>query len=199
MSNKKIGIINVNSFGNLESIQNAINTAGGKVILINEINDFKKVDKIVLPGVGAYGDAMKNLKKKNYHVEICNTKKPILGICLGMQILSTIGYEFGKNDGLNLVDGEVVKMVVKGPVPHMGFNKIIPIRENQILKDLEQEEFYFMHSYELVNYTDVTTLTDYLDHKFVSSFVKNNIFGVQFHPEKSRDAGIKLLENFIKL
>ena len=84
-------------------------------------------------------------------------------------------------------------------MPHVGFNSIESVRDSRLLKDLENEEFYFMHSYEMVNYTDVVALTDYAGHRFVSAIQKDNIFGVQFHPEKSREAGIKLFENFIKL
>ena len=90
-------------------------------------------------------------------------------------------------------------MLVEAKVPHMGFNTIDVVQNNQLLAGLENEEFYFMHSFEVVNYTDIIALTDYSGHKFVSSIQKGNLYGVQFHPEKSREAGIKLFKNFIDL
>lgn len=126
-------------------------------------------------------------------------KKPTLGICLGMQILSTLGFEYGKTKGLNLIKAEVKPMLVNAKVPHVGFNNIEVVKSNQLLKGLENEEFYFMHSFEVVNYTEIVSLTDYAGHKFVSSIQKDNIYGVQFHPEKSREAGINLFKNFIEL
>jgi len=128
-----------------------------------------------------------------------STTKPILGICLGMQILSTLGFEYGKTKGLNFIEAEVKPILVDAKVPHVGFNTIELINSNEVLKGLENEEFYFMHSYEVVNYTNISSLTEYSGHKFVSSIQKNNVYGVQFHPEKSRDAGIKLFSNFINL
>ena len=116
-----------------------------------------------------------------------------------MQILAKIGFEFGKTLGLGLLDAEVKPMICDGKIPHMGFQKIQVVNSNELLKGLEDEEFYFMHSYEMVNYTDIAALTDYGNHSFVCSVQKNNIYGVQFHPEKSRQAGIKLLKNFIEL
>ena len=98
-----------------------------------------------------------------------------------------------------MINAEVKPILVDEKVPHVGFSYIKVVNNNKILKDLENEEFYFMHSYEVVNYTDISSLTDYAGHQFVSSIPKNNIYGVQFHPEKSREAGIKLFKNFIEL
>jgi imidazole glycerol-phosphate synthase subunit HisH len=116
-----------------------------------------------------------------------------------MQILSTLGFEYGKSYGLDAIKAEVKPMIVDAKVPHMGFNNIDVLNTNRILQGIEKEEFYFMHSYEVVNYTNIVSLTDYAGHKFVSSIQKNNLYGVQFHPEKSREAGIKLFKNFIEL
>lgn len=116
-----------------------------------------------------------------------------------MQILSKVGFEYGKTKGLNQIDAEVKEMVVDAKVPHMGFNKINLVRDCKLLAGVESEEFYFMHSYEMVNYTNIVSLTNYADHEFVSAIQKDNLYGVQFHPEKSREAGIKLFKNFIEL
>ena len=196
-----VGVIDYGIAGNIHSIKKAIEKAGGKVKLVSKKDDFKTVSKIVIPGVGSFKDAMEELENDGL-IEILKEEikfKPVLGICLGMQILSTLGFEYGKTQGLDVIRAEVKPMIVDAKVPHVGFNKIDVIKTNKLLKDLENEEFYFMHSYEVVNYTNIVSLTDYSDHKFVSSIQYNNIYGVQFHPEKSREAGIKLFRNFIEL
>jgi len=200
MSNM-IGIINYGIAGNIHSIKKAIKKAGGKVKVINNKEELSLVDKIVLPGVGSFKDAIQELENDDLldTLKIVTLKKPTLGICLGMQILSTLGFEYGKTEGLSLISAEVKPMIVEAKVPHMGFNTIELIKPNKLFEGLMNEEFYFMHSYEVVNYTDIVTLTDYSGHKFVSSIQKDNLYGVQFHPEKSREAGIKLFENFIAL
>ena len=194
-----IGIVNYGIAGNIHSIEKAVKKAGAKTLIINKSEDFNKVDKLVLPGVGSFKDAMKELINDGFIDAINKNTKPILGICLGMQILSTVGFEYGQTKGFNLINAEVRPMLVDAKVPHVGFNTIEVLNTNKIIKGLEKEEFYFMHSYEVVNYTDVIALTKYNDHSFVSAVHKGNLYGVQFHPEKSREAGIKLLSNFIKL
>ena len=194
-----IGVVNYGVAGNIYSVKKAIEKAGGETLVINSIADFKLVDKIVIPGVGSFKESMKELEDDGYIDSIKEFNKPILGICLGMQILSNIGFEFGKTAGLGLIDAEVKPILCDAKIPHMGFQKIQVVNSNQLLKELENEEFYFMHSYEMVNYTDIAALTSYGNHSFVCSIKKDNIYGVQFHPEKSRKAGIKLLKNFIKL
>ncbi len=116
-----------------------------------------------------------------------------------MQILAELGFEYGKTRGLGLLNAEVKPVLCDSKIPHMGFNKIQVVNSNKVIKGLETEEFYFMHSYEMVNYTDISTLTKYGNHSFVSAIHKDNLYGVQFHPEKSRQAGIRLLSNFINL
>ena len=194
-----IGIVNYGIAGNIHSIEKAVKKAGAKNFIINKAEDFTKVDKLVLPVVGSFKDAMKELKNDGFIEALNKNTKPILGICLGMQILSTVGFEYGQTKGFNLINAEVRPMLVEAKVPHVGFNTIEVVNTNKIIKGLEKEEFYFMHSYEVVNYTNIVSLTEYAGHKFVSSIQKNNIYGVQFHPEKSRDAGIQLLKNFINL
>ncbi len=194
-----IGIVNYGIAGNIHSVKKAIEKAGGKTLVINKPSDFNLVDKLVIPGVGSFKDAMQELESDNFIESIQEFDKPILGICLGMQIMADLGFEFGKTKGLGLIDAEVRPILCEGKIPHMGFNNIQVVGVNKLLKGLENEEFYFMHSYEMVNYTDIAALTKYKGHSFVSAIHKRNLYGVQFHPEKSREAGIKLLSNFIKL
>lgn len=194
-----IGIINYGVAGNIHSVKKAVIKAGGTTLVINKPKDFERVDKIIIPGVGSFKDAMSELKENNFYKLLKNFDRPILGICLGMQIFSDLGFEFGQTNGLGLLNAEVRPILCDAKVPHMGFNNIQVVNSNQLLKGIEDDEFYFMHSYEVVNYTDISALTEYKGHNFVSSIHKDNLYGVQFHPEKSREAGIKLLSNFIKL
>ena len=196
-----IGLINYGIAGNIHSIKKAIEKAGGTVKIVNNEDELNSVAKIVIPGVGSFKDAMAELEKDTLLEPLKKAiqTKPTLGICLGMQILATLGFEYGKTKGLDAIKAEVKPMLVDAKVPHMGFNTIDVVKSNVLLNGLEDEEFYFMHSYEVVNYTEISSLTDYAGHKFVSSVQKDNVYGVQFHPEKSREAGIKLFKNFIEL
>lgn len=194
-----VGVINYGISGNIHSIKKALEKAGGVVKIVNNKNELAKVNKVVIPGVGSFKDAMAELEKSGLLEGLKEIEKPTLGICLGMQILSTLGYEYGKTEGLNLIDAEVKPIIVNAKVPHVGFNTISVVNNNRLLDGLENEEFYFMHSYEVVNYTDILSLTNYEGHQFVSAIHKDNIYGVQFHPEKSREAGIELFKNFIEL
>ena len=198
MSNT-IGIVNYGIAGNIHSVKKAIEKAGGNTLVINSPTDFGLVDKIVIPGVGSFKDAMHELENDGFIDPLKEFNKPILGICLGMQILAELGFEFGKTSGLGLINAEVKLILCDAKIPHMGFNKIRVINSNELLDGVEDEEFYFMHSYEMVNYTDISALTKYDNHNFVSAIHKGNLYGVQFHPEKSRESGIKLLSNFIEL
>lgn len=196
-----IGIINYGVAGNIHSIQKAIEKAGGNTLIVNKSEELESVDKVIIPGVGSFKDAMQELEKDNLlkSLSLFIKEKPTLGICLGMQLLAKIGFEYGETKGLSIIEAEVKPIIVNAKVPHVGFNKIDIIKPNALLKDLENEEFYFMHSYEMINFHDVSSTTVYADHQFVSSISKGNIYGVQFHPEKSREAGIKLFKNFIEL
>lgn len=197
--NNIIGIVNYGITGNIYSIKQAIEAAGGKVIVINNAEQLNTVDKIVLPGVGSFKDAIKELEADGLLEPLKKNTKPILGICLGMQILSKTGFEYGETEGLGFIEADVKRMQVDSVIPHMGFSKINISKNNALLKNLEKEEFYFMHSYTVHNTQNVIATSTYASFKFPSVIQEGNIFGVQFHPEKSRKAGIKLFQNFINL
>jgi imidazole glycerol phosphate synthase glutamine amidotransferase subunit len=197
--NSIIGIVNYGIAGNIHSVKKAIENAGGNTLVVNSPSDFDLVDKVVIPGVGSFKNAMQELENNGLIASLKEFDKPILGICLGMQILSKLGFEFGKTRGLGLLDAEVKPIICDAKIPHMGFNKIQVVNPNKLMKGLQDKEFYFMHSYEVVNYTDIVALTKYGNHSFVSAIHKGNLWGVQFHPEKSQNAGLQLLKNFCTL
>lgn len=194
-----IGVVAYGVAGNIFSIKKALKKVNAEVVIVETESQLSQVDKIILPGVGSFKDGIDEINGRGLYMGLRQNilKKPTLGICLGMQILSKIGYEFGRTTGLDLLNAEVKPMLCTRSVPHMGFNKITVINQNPVLDGLNDELFYFMHSYEVVNYTDIAALSIYSDHQFVSSIAKNGIFGVQFHPEQSRDAGIQLFKNFV--
>ena len=192
----RIGILDCATGGNIYSIKKAIDQLGYNAQIVTST---KNIDKLIIPGVGSYPEgAAAILPYKDELHEFVKTKM-IMGICLGMQLLCQEGFEFYPHEGLNLIEGECIKINTEEPIPHLGWNSIELIRDSKLLKGLENEKFYFMHSYEVVNYTGCTSLTTYGHHKFVSSIEKGNIFGVQFHPEKSGEAGLKLFKNFLSL
>ena len=164
-----VGIVNYGVAGNIHSVKKALEKAGGKTLVLNSPSDFEIVDKLVIPGVGSFKGAMQELTNDGFIEPLRNFKKPILGICLGMQILAKIGFEYGKSSGLGLVEGEVKPIQCPGKIPHMGFNKIKVIDSNALFDGLIDFEFYFMHSYEMVNYVNVAALTEYKKHSFVAS------------------------------
>tara|TARA_B100000787_G_C16177985_1_gene290119 strand:- start:594 stop:1211 length:618 start_codon:yes stop_codon:yes gene_type:complete len=194
------------SCGNIDSVNSAITYHGFKGVVTRDPKIINNADKIILPGQGSFKIGVNNLKKYNLFDLIIskalNDNTPILGICLGMQVLATMGFENGKENGLNLIPGNIEKMKeTKLKLPHIGWNEIEISKESQILKDIKnQTDFYFVHSYKFVceDNDDILTTTKYED-TFVSSVCKKNIFGVQFHPEKSLTAGLQLIKNFIDI
>lgn len=225
---KKLAIIDYGS-GNLHSARKAFEKANidanlnYSITLTSSLSDVKNADKIVVPGVGAFADCVNGIKSVQGLVDeirykILENNAPFLGICVGMQMLADSGYENSaqgcKHEGLGFISGEVKK--IKLPklstinhqlstnlkLPHMGWNNLTELDEsNPLLKGIsEQDDFYFVHSYhfDAENNSDVTAKVDY-GNKITAIINKENIWGVQFHPEKSQKTGIKLIENFLRV
>jgi len=200
-----IGIIDYN-MGNLASVYNACHLLDKKATIIKDPNELKNFDRIILPGVGAFKDAIKNLNDTGMYDaihEFSKSGKPMIGICLGMQLLFESSQEFGHTDGLGLIDGQVIKfdktkMHEDIKIPHMGWNTIVN-KEHALFKGLKDPYLYFVHSYHAVtNEKNVIGKTTY-GYDFVSAVNKDNIYGFQPHPEKSHDNGLKILKNFTNI
>lgn len=204
-----IAIINYGA-GNLRSVFNAFEAIGQKPYITSKPGELTKADAIILPGVGAFGDGMASLRKQNYietlKEEILVKKKPYLGICLGMQFLADVSMEMGEHSGLGIING-VVRMISpsdsKFRIPHIGWNNIAIRKRTPLFVGLENEPvFYFVNSYHFEpedEEVDKISSTCWHGNFITASIQKDNIFGVQFHPEKSQQTGLKLLENFIKV
>lgn len=192
----KIGILDYGAGGNIASIKSALNVLDINPEVTTNIDN---LDKLIIPGVGSYKKGSKFILDYKEEVFNFSKEKKLLGICLGMQILCRKGFEFGSFDGVNIIDGECVQINTSHPLPHVGWSTIDEIKSSKLLKGIKRRSFYFTHSYEVINYTDSVALADYHGHKIVSVIEKNNIFGVQFHPERSGESGLKLLNNFINL
>ena len=201
-----IGIINYD-LGNLGSVKNALNKIDEPFFQIDNIADFKSVEKLILPGVGSFSEGIKNIRRKGFDKQIIdnviNLKKPILGICLGMQLLAFKGFEDGRNNGLNLIGGQV-NLLKKKPgfsLPHIGWNNIFVTKKNKLMNDIPQDvDFYFVHSYHFLaeKKENILAYTEYSE-KINAVVSYKNIYGIQAHPEKSQFYGLKLLKNFCKL
>jgi imidazole glycerol-phosphate synthase subunit HisH len=195
---------------NLGSVKRAFEECGANAFISDNPRDAEKASHIVLPGVGAFGDAMKNIISAGWD---CALKRngleqhvPILGICLGMQLLAEKGYEGGEHPGLSLIPGEVMKIYNEIPnssfrVPHIGWNEIHKQQEHPLLLKLEPStDFYFVHSYffKTSRSEDIVATTNY-GLNFPSIVCNDNIMGVQFHPEKSSRAGFQIIRNFLSI
>ncbi len=193
--------------GNIHSVQKALESMGAKTIVTNKPVDIKTCDKVVLPGVGAFDDAMQELKNQdlisvlNEHIK---SKKIFLGICLGMQLLFEASEEAKESKGLGILKGTVNKFENRDnlKVPHMGWNQLKMKKSAcPLLKDIpDDSDVYFCHSYYPKPYDEriIAATTDYgID--FTSVLWQDNIYGVQFHPEKSQEVGLKILKNFVNL
>ena len=201
--------------GNLRSIAKSIEKANSdnnlnySIKVSSDVNDIKKSDKIVLPGQGSFKackngiDSIKGLQEQlNENVLI--KKKPIFGICAGMQLFATVGYEEEKTLGLNWIPGEVIKLdlsLSELKIPHMGWNELKVKNVSSVFKDIiNKDHAYFIHSYEFIpkDKKNVSITTDY-GKDVIAAVSSENIFGSQFHPEKSQNIGIKILTNFLNL
>lgn len=199
---KNVSVVDYGSAGNIESIRKALVAAGADVRIVNAPDDVLESSRVVLPGVGSFAEGMRQIHDRGLFeaVKRVAEDRPVLGICLGMQMLADIGFEFGETAGFGLIEGEVRQVLCKAAIPHIGFRPVRHIGNSRLFASIDATaEFYFMHSYEFVNYTDVAGLTTHGGHVFVSAVAKGSVFGVQFHPEKSRSAGIRLLKNFVDL
>jgi len=210
----KIAIVDYES-GNLKSVSKAVEFASEKVgaktevSIINLANDLKQFDKIILPGQGSFKQCYHSLNSIDGLIEelnnmVLNQKKNILGICVGMQLFADYGDEDGGSKGFGWIKGEVKKIKLNNPslkLPHMGWNTISVQKKSKLFEGIQNEShFYFVHSYSfaVADKNDVLAITDY-SNPVIAAVEKDNIFGTQFHPEKSQENGIKILENFIKL
>jgi len=195
-----VGIVNY-GMGNIKSVWNALDYIGEEAVILNPDDDFESCSHLVLPGVGSFAKAMSNISSSGLDGKIKKhvaEDKPLLGICLGMQLLASKGYEGGATKGLDLIKGEVRRMEVSLHLPHVGWNNLAVKNEHPILKDVKRDvDFYFVHSYEfaVTNPNDLIAVTDY--EKEIAAVVASGIVaGAQFHPEKSQSNGLKILENF---
>lgn len=206
MSKRTVVIIDYD-MGNIRSILKKIRRPDYEVILTYDANIIDSADKIILPGVGHFAKGMRKLKERNLidllEEKVFKNKTPILGICLGMQLFGNFSEE-GNARGLSWIDSQTVKfrlMDIRHKVPHMGWNTLEQKKKSPILEDVSTDSyFYFVHSYhmECNDRNDIIATTRY-GYDFVSFVQKGNIFGAQFHPEKSHEWGEKILDNFINL
>ena len=199
-----IGIINY-GVGNLTSVKNACATAGADAEFIMKPEDVKNYSHLLLPGVGAFGECMRQFHEHGFTADMLKDRLtagvPLLGICVGMQMLATVGEEFGVHDGLNLIPGRVIRFTFTEPrVPHVGWNTVKIVKHNPLFQRIEDgAHFYFDHGYHLTcDAADHAALGVY-GGEFVAAVQRDNIFAVQFHPEKSQRNGLVLLRNYLNL
>lgn len=189
--------------GNLKSVQNALAFLQCDAIISSKKEDIKKADGLILPGVGAFPDCMKNLQASNLIDTIkeeVQSGKPLLGICLGMQVLFERGYEGKEYAGLGLLQGEIVKMVDPNvKIPHIGWNGLEIAQDDELLKEVTKAFVYYVHSYYARGYReqDLIASSQYGNLKIPGLFHKDNIYAAQFHPEKSGKDGLQILANFV--
>jgi len=211
MDNFKKNVVIIDyQLGNLFSVKQACDTVGMNAEISSKKEDIKNADALILPGVGAFIEAMNNLQKFELDDAIkqkVNSGTPIFGICLGQQLLFTESEEFGAGNGLDLISGVIKRFPEtfegrKIKVPHIAWNTILKFNQewdNSALRDLNNREFmYFIHSYYVkpMDHSCILTLTNYDGIEFCSSILKKNIFATQFHPEKSADKGISIYKNW---
>ena len=206
-----ITIVDYNS-GNISSVINSFSEVAKDKVFIDVTSDLNKIkssDKVVLPGQGSFKSCVDSLKSINGLIDTLdeftlNNKKPLLGICVGLQMFADIGYEETETKGLGWVSGKVSKINNqngKFKLPHIGWNQINIVKDSKLFKDIENNShMYFVHSYEFIpeDKSVISATTDYSS-EIVCSVERENLFGTQFHPEKSDKTGLKIINNFIKL
>lgn len=190
--------------GNLYSVSRTLERMGHRSTVTSDPEEIRRADGVILPGVGAYGDAMRELKQRGLVDVIKDVAlekgRPFLGICLGMQLMFTGSDEHGYHQGLNLLPGHVVRFQGEYNIPHMGWNELCFNGPHPLLRGVEEGFVYFVHSYHVLpdNPEEILAVTDY--HGSVTAIVgRNNLYGMQFHPEKSGETGRRLLERFAAL
>ncbi len=200
-----IGIVDY-GMGNLRSVQKGLERVGAAARICTHPGEIAGVDRLILPGVGAFRDAIAELQRQEFvgpikeHVA---AGKPFLGICLGLQLLFDVSYEDGEYQGLGIVPGKVVRFESQPDlkIPHMGWNMLNLTRPNPLFAEIEERPYvYFVHSYHVVP-NDRSVVAATTDHggEFVSMITRGNMFATQFHPEKSQSVGLKILENFSRV
>ncbi len=205
MAPKNIGVINY-GIGNLASVRSALLHISTDSFLIESPQDFDRATHVILPGVGAFGIGMKNLIDRGFDealtTRVVQKGKPLLGICLGMQLLGSFGTEFGQTKGLGFIPGKILKLETQDlRLPHVGWNDIqLKKTDDVFTADLNGQAFYFVHSFALHpdSPADIAATTDY-GQAFVACASHERVYGAQFHPEKSQKWGLKLLKNFCEL
>jgi len=187
---------------NLLSILKALQKVGAEVELTQSAECIASAEKLVLPGVGAFGGAMRNIDNlgiKQVLVEFGRSGKPMIGICLGMQLLFDVSFEQGIYDGLALIPGEIISFNSEMKVPHMGWNQVVVRKKSRLLEDVSDDEYaYFVHSYYANTDDDNIIGTTEYGVNFPAVVERGNVFGLQFHPEKSQAFGLRILENFLR-
>lgn len=193
--------------GNVQSVYNGLDYLGQDAVITADSKVLDEASHLILPGVGAFGDAVNNLRERGL-VEVLEEQvfrkgKPILGICLGLQLMAKSSQEHGDHQGLGWLDANVIKFQSDGAnlkIPHMGWNDITPQLKHPLFANLKEGQFtfYFVHSFHIVC-NDANNIAATCDHgyPFTAAICKDNIFATQFHPEKSQDNGIQILDNFI--
>jgi glutamine amidotransferase len=196
---KMVTVIDYGS-GNLKSISNGFLKIGVKPNVTNNIEEIVDAKYLVLPGVGAFASAMKNIEYfKDIILEHIESNKPFLGVCLGLQLLFNYSDENFGIEGLNIFKGNVKKLPNTEKIPHMGWNNLKLTKNSKILEGLDGKYFYFIHSFHGVPEDDIITSTVKYGANLTASVEENNVFATQFHPEKSGSFGLKILKNFVSI
>ncbi len=201
-----VGIIDY-GVGNLFSLESSFGAIGQEILVSSDPAALDPCDRLILPGVGAFGDAAQKLRRSGldgYVLEQARNGKPLMGICLGMQLLFEKSFEYGEHAGLGLLKGQVVPMAGKLPrelkIPHMGWNRLCKTKEGRLLGEIPPDAYvYFVHSYFVQGCEDSLAASTQYGIPMTAAVEKDNVFGCQFHPEKSGEVGLNILKSFCKL